>query len=83
MADITIIAAAPDDEVGLQDVLYRTWLATYPNAERGITAADIEDWHKHRNVEEKIAQRREHLANIPFGETMLIAKDGVRTPRIL
>jgi ribosomal protein S18 acetylase RimI-like enzyme len=78
MAEITITAAAPDDEVGLQDLLYRTWLATYPNAEHGITVADIEDWHKDRNVEEKIAQRREHLANIPVGETMLIAKDGAR-----
>ena len=63
--EITIAHATPDDVIGIQDVAYHGWLATYPNAERGITVDDIEDRFKDRHTEERIAQRREQMANPP------------------
>jgi ribosomal protein S18 acetylase RimI-like enzyme len=74
--EIIIARATPDDVLGIQDVTYRGWLATYPNAEHGITVDDIEDWYRDRHTEERIAQWRERMANPPDGETTLIAKEG-------
>ena len=74
--EITIAHATPDDVIGIQDVAYHGWLATYPNAEHGITVDDIEDRFKDRHTEEKVAQRREQMANPPDGETTLIAQEG-------
>ena len=65
--EITIVPATPDDVIGMREVLYQGWLATYPNAEHGITLDDIEDRYKDRYAEEKIAQGREHMANSPDG----------------
>lgn len=39
---VTIVVAAPLDAQGIGDVHTKTWLATYPNEEYGITRADIE-----------------------------------------
>lgn len=72
--EITIARATPDDVLGIQDLTYQGWLATYPNAEYGITVDDIEDWYKDRHTKEKIAQWRERMANPPDGETTLTAK---------
>lgn len=69
-----IAVASPDDVRGMQEVFYRTWLATYPNKEYGITEDDIEDRYKDRLSEEKLAQRREQLAHPPEGQTTLVAK---------
>jgi ribosomal protein S18 acetylase RimI-like enzyme len=69
-----IAPVTPDDVVGMQDVFYRGWLATYPNAEHGITVDDIEDRYKDRYSEERLAKRREQASNPPGGETVLIAR---------
>jgi ribosomal protein S18 acetylase RimI-like enzyme len=74
--EITIARATPEDVIGIQDVIYHGWLATYPNAEHRITVEDIEDRYKDRHAEERIAQRREQMANLPEGQTALIAKEG-------
>jgi ribosomal protein S18 acetylase RimI-like enzyme len=71
---ITIAPAVPDDVVGMQEVFYQGWLATYPNAEHGITVDDIEDRYRGRHAEERLAKRREGIINPPAGETTLIAK---------
>jgi ribosomal protein S18 acetylase RimI-like enzyme len=71
---IDISKATPDDVLGMQEVFYRGWLATYPNAGHGITVEDIEDRLKDRNLEERLAKRREQAANPPPGETTLVAK---------
>lgn len=39
---VTIVAAVPSDAQGIGDVHAKTWLATYPNEEYGITLTDIE-----------------------------------------
>jgi ribosomal protein S18 acetylase RimI-like enzyme len=71
---IDIAQATPDDVPGMQEVFYRGWLATYPNARHGITVEDIEDLLKDRNLDERVAKRREQAANPPAGETTLVAK---------
>lgn len=40
---VTITTAKPEDARGIVEVLYKTWLDTYPNEEAGITVDDIED----------------------------------------
>jgi ribosomal protein S18 acetylase RimI-like enzyme len=54
-----------------------TWLATYPNAEAGITKEDIAFMFKDAFTDETLWQRREALAKAPErGRFLLIAKDG-------
>ncbi len=45
---ITIQKATPEDALEIGDVFYRTWLATYPNKEVGLTTDDVEDLWKNR-----------------------------------
>jgi len=73
---ITIKDAVPEDVDGIQDVFYKTWLATYPNKEYGITVDDIEDRYKDRHSSEKIQKRKDDLENLPLNEKLLVAKDG-------
>lgn len=70
-----IMQATPDDVLGMQEVFYKTWLATYPNEELGITVDDIEDRFKGAFTEEKLAPRRERLVNLPEGEKVFVAKE--------
>lgn len=41
-SSITIQKAIPEDAQGIGEVFYRTWLATYPNEEFGVTTEDID-----------------------------------------
>lgn len=74
--EILIEKAKPGDVRGMQEVFYRSWLATYPNAEAGITIEDIEDRFRDRFSEEKLAKRAALYASPPEGETWLVAKKG-------
>lgn len=74
---IEIVTATPEDVEGMQEVFYRTWLATYPNEERGITVDDIEDQFKDRHSEEKLVRMRERIVKFPNNVT-LVAKEGDR-----
>ncbi len=71
MNEITIQKAAPEDAQGIGDVFYKTWLATYPNEEYGVTVDDIE--FRFRDRKEKDGSR---LATISDNMQFLIAKDG-------
>ena len=73
---IRIEKARPGDARGMQEVFYRSWLATYPNAEYGITVEDIEYRFKDRLAPDVLAKREERLAHSPAGETTLVARDG-------
>lgn len=76
--EIHILPAAPEDVRGMQEVFYRTWLATYPNEEAGITVDDIEDRYKDAFTDEALSKRAERIANPPEGEALFFAKDGDR-----
>ncbi|MDO8590186.1 MAG: GNAT family N-acetyltransferase [bacterium] len=75
-APIRITQATPEDVLGMQEVFYKTWLATYPNVEYGITVEDIRERWKNRLDDEYLAKRREQMANPPIGELTLAARDG-------
>ena len=72
---IEIAAVTPDDERGMAEVFYKTWLDTYPNEEAGITIDDIEDRYKDTFTEESLRKRRERTANLPEGENLILAKE--------
>ena len=78
MENISIAKATADDTLEIQKVLYATWLATYPNAETGITREDIEYRFKDRFTAENITKRTQQFAHPPAGHTTLVAKDGGR-----
>ena len=70
---ITIQDAVPGDALGIGEVLYQTWLATYPNHDFGITADDIEDRFKDRKDADG-----SKIRNKPENERLLTAKDGAK-----
>ncbi len=74
--EITVVAAKPDDALGITTVLYKTWLATYPNEESGITTQDIEDSYKDAFTEVKIQGLQKKIASSPPNEKRLVAKHG-------
>src|SRR6266567_3039907 len=57
MMSVQIHDATPNDDDGVRQVQQRTWLATYPNAELGITKEDIEA-RFHDSSEEAIRRRQ-------------------------
>jgi ribosomal protein S18 acetylase RimI-like enzyme len=59
--NIQIGEMRPEHVEAVQDVLYRTWLETYPNVEVGITVEDIEERWKDRNSEERLSRRKSEL----------------------
>lgn len=75
---IIILPAKPEDAGEIQELLYKTWLATYPNAEHGITTDDIKALYKTKNDGERIAKREEALRNPRSGEFCFVAKDDSR-----
>lgn len=73
---IVIHEATPDHAEAIREVQRHTWIATYPNAEYGITKADIEAWFYETPEKAPIRreQRRQSVATAPFHAW--IAMDG-------
>lgn len=74
MPEIEIVPVSPDDAEGVNEVMYKTWLATYPNEEAGITTEDIEERFRDRLLPERIQVSRDRLTDIPQNEKRLVAK---------
>lgn len=70
--------AKPQDVLGITEVLYRTWLDTYPNEEYGITVEDIEDKYKDAFSEEKLQERALKMENEKKGDVRILAKENDR-----
>ncbi|MEI6627006.1 MAG: GNAT family N-acetyltransferase [bacterium] len=72
MLDICVKLAKKSDGEGFRDVLYQTWLDTYPNTEAGITIEDIKDFF------DRIKKERacKGVKKIESGEVRLVAKQG-------
>ena len=66
----------PKDLVGIQEVFYTTWLATYPNVEYGITREDVEERFRDRCSEKKLSELADTLEVLPSGYLFLVARDG-------
>jgi len=75
---IRVVPASPDDVEGIEEVFYRTWLATYPNPELGITVDDVEERFKDRFLPERLARRRERIGDPTPGTSLFVAKEGDR-----
>ncbi|HEY1037018.1 MAG TPA: GNAT family N-acetyltransferase [Candidatus Paceibacterota bacterium] len=74
--NVRITDAQPEDAFGITDVLYKAWLATYPNQKLGITVEDIEESYKEHFTPENILRSQERLRNIPANQKRVVAKDG-------
>lgn len=72
---ITIIKPTPEDAAGIQNLFYKTWLATYPNAEFGITEADVHEHFKDAFTQESLSKVAEHVAPEMPNRLILVAKD--------
>lgn len=76
MDNLHIIEAKPEDALGITNVFYKTWLATYPNEEHGVTVEDIEDSYKDEFSEEKIENLKKLIQNVPENKKRFVAKVG-------
>lgn len=72
---VVSLASASDTE-GIVNVLYQTWLATYPNEEAGITKDDIEDRFKDLRSDEGLQKRRREIENQPANERLFVVRAG-------
>ncbi len=76
MTDFKLDIAKPEDAKGIINVLHKTWLATYPNKELGITTEDIEESYKDSYTEENLSQLRNKIKNSPINEKRIVVKKG-------
>jgi hypothetical protein len=75
LPEIKISQATPEDVCGVAEVFYKTWLATYPNEELGITTEDIDDRYKEAFTEAGLAKRAERIAHPSENASFFIAKE--------
>ena len=59
--EIIIEKAHPDDAEQIQNVFYKTWLATYPNSEAGVTVEDINELFKEKISAEGIQKSQKRI----------------------
>ncbi len=71
--NIIIRKAVSEDAMGITTVLYKTWLATYPNPGLGITTEDIEESYKGVFTPEKLAKQAENIVKTPVNQMRLVA----------
>ena len=69
-SNITIQKTIPEDALEVGEVFYKTWLATYPNKEFGVTEDDIEFMFKDRK-----SRDGSKFGNLPDNEIHLTAKE--------
>lgn len=75
-SEIIIDSPKAEDARAVAEVFYKTWLATYPNEEHGVSVEDIEERYKDAFTEESIGKRAERIENPKDGEATLVARDG-------
>ena len=76
--DIQVIDAKPEHVEGIQEVIYRVWLDTYPNAGSGVTVEDVEDRFKSRLSEKILEKRKQQIMHLDSTEKFLVALDGAK-----
>ncbi|MFA7309069.1 MAG: GNAT family N-acetyltransferase [Patescibacteria group bacterium] len=74
--NISIRDAKPEDIAEVTQVLYKTWLSTYPNEFVGITREDIEQRFSGRFTDEALSERAEKIKNLPSNQRYLVAVQG-------
>lgn len=74
---VVIERAVPDDAEAISDLLRRTWQATYPNKEAGITEEDIRLRTEGRNGEripQNIDRWRKHIEADDINSAVFVAR---------
>lgn len=71
---VVIEQAKPKDTDEIHELLYKTWLATYPNEKAGIFTEDIKALFENSGSAQRRQKRIERLANPPKGELQITAK---------
>ena len=75
MTQIRITTPLPADAEGIQTVLHKTWLSTYPNEEAGVTVEDITHYLKDAFSEETLQNVRGVIQNPTKNGLLLVAKN--------
>ncbi len=76
---VEILVAAPEDALGIKEVQYETWLATYPNQELGITPDDIKDRFRDAFTDESITKTQERIRSEKGNTRSFVAKANGQT----
>ena len=75
---IEITKAVPADVLGIRDLEYKTWMATYPGSKSGITPEDI-DWYftkfKKSFSPQNIEKTEEEIKELPEDQHVVVAKN--------
>ncbi|MCK9378872.1 MAG: GNAT family N-acetyltransferase [Candidatus Moranbacteria bacterium] len=64
-----------EDIKGIQQVFYKTWLATYPNEEVGVTREDIKERFKYSLSENALSKRANEILDKSLDQLFIVAKD--------
>ena len=77
-SDIQVVDATFEDDWGIRTVRHKTWLATYPNVEHGITVQDVESEFIADDTQEGKAAALEKHRPAYWDPTFkfVVAKDG-------
>ncbi len=70
---IKISEGTPRLARAIDNVFFRTWLATYPNREVGITERDVIEQFAKREI--RLERRRSKLRSLPENERFFVAKE--------
>ncbi|MEN9881116.1 MAG: hypothetical protein RLZZ308_299 [Candidatus Parcubacteria bacterium] len=58
---ITVERAEPHEAEEIQNVFYKTWLATYPNSVPGVSADDVNEYYKDKLNPDGIEQYKKRI----------------------
>ncbi len=72
---ISILQAKAADTLGITQLLYKTWLATYPNERAGVTEDDIHDRFEKRLSTVELEARSQSIEHMPDGWHVFVAKN--------
>lgn len=72
--NIHIRHAKPSDARANLGVFFRSWFATYPNKEFGITEDDIKEIFRERLTDEGVQKREKTIAELPSNQVHLVAE---------
>ncbi|HVX90689.1 MAG TPA: GNAT family N-acetyltransferase [Candidatus Paceibacterota bacterium] len=73
---LVVVPAIPSDAPHISELLYRAWLATYPNEAAGITEEDIHLRFRNRTAPDQIRKREDIIKNPGPGMVKLVARIG-------
>jgi GNAT superfamily N-acetyltransferase len=73
---IKILRAKPTDAKAIEEVYYKTWLATYPDNKYGVTIDDIKHIYRNRNNTEELMKKQKIMAATRKEFKRFVAKSG-------